>query len=75
MTNVARFQRYLTADEMAFRCLGRMHPLTHAMGSTCKQIFFIATSFIVYKSTLPTRTVVGSYMAVVGVQLYRLAGE
>eukprot|EP00903_Cladosiphon_okamuranus_P018602 g17123.t1 len=62
-------------NEMAFRCLVHVHPVTHAVGSAFKQISFIATSFVVYISTLPALTVVGSYMAIAGVLLYALAGE
>lgn len=37
----------LSADEMAFRCLGLVHPLTLAVGSIFEQIFVILIFSIV----------------------------
>lgn len=62
-------------DEVAFRCLGVVHPVTHAVGNTFKRVFLIATSIIVFKSKLTPLAAVGSFMAIAGVLLYSLAKE
>ena len=58
---------------MSFRCLGRVHPVTHALGGTFKRIFLLTSSFVVFGSELTLLSKVGSYLAFVGLQLYRLA--
>lgn len=60
---------------MAFRCLGVVHPVTHAVGNTFKRVFLIATSIIVFKSKLTPLAAMGSFMAIAGVLLYSLTKE
>ena len=51
------------ADEMSFRRLDRVHPVTHALSTTFKRIFLIIISVVVFGSepvsythlTLPTK--------------------
>ncbi|CAN0129178.1 unnamed protein product [Scytosiphon promiscuus] len=62
-------------NEVAFRCLGVVHPVTHAVGNTFKRVFLIATSIIVFKSKLTPLAAVGSFMAIAGVLLYSLTKE
>eukprot|EP00903_Cladosiphon_okamuranus_P013807 g12850.t1 len=62
-------------NEVAFRCLGVVHPVTHAVGNTFKRVFLIATSIIVFKSKLTPLAAVGSVMAIGGVLLYSLTKE
>eukprot|EP00752_Nemacystus_decipiens_P001588 g1549.t1 len=62
-------------NEVAFRCLGVVHPVTHAVGNTFKRVFLIATSIIVFKSKLTPLAAVGSIMAIGGVLLYSLTKE
>lgn len=63
------------SDEVAFRCLGVVHPVTHAVGNTFKRVFLIATSIIVFKSKLTPLAAFGSFMAIAGVLLYSLTKE
>lgn len=60
---------------MAFRCLGVVHPVTHAVGNTFKRVFLIATSIIVFGSKLTPMAAFGSFMAIAGVLCYSLAKE
>eukprot|EP00904_Undaria_pinnatifida_P006014 jgi/Undpi1/2542/HiC_scaffold_13.g05921.m1 len=62
-------------NEVAFRCLGVVHPVTHAVGNTFKRVFLIATSIIVFKSKLTPMAAFGSFMAIAGVLMYSLAKE
>lgn len=65
----------VVADEVAFRCLGVVHPVTHAVGNTFKRVFLIATSIIVFGSKLTPMAAFGSFMAIAGVLLYSLTKE
>lgn len=69
------FVQYSTADEVAFRCLNVVHPVTHAVGNTFKRVFLIATSIIYYKTKLTPLAALGSFMAIAGVLMYSLAKE
>eukprot|EP00752_Nemacystus_decipiens_P001595 g1555.t1 len=60
-------------NEVAFRYLGRVHPVTHAVGSAFKRVFLIAVSLVVFQSRLTPFAAVGCYMAMAGVLLYSLA--
>lgn len=61
------------ADEVAFRCLSCVHPLTLAVGGMFRYIPLVVISVIVLESKLTPQMVVGMYITTVGVMLYRLA--
>ena len=61
------------ADEMSFRRLDRVHPVTHALSTTFKRIFLIMTSVVVFGSELTLLSKAGCYLTIVGVQWHRLA--
>jgi len=60
----------LAADETAFRCLGRVHPVTHALGNAFKRIFVVVISTVVFDSKFKHLPV---YVATAGVVMYALA--
>ncbi|CAM9382710.1 unnamed protein product [Choristocarpus tenellus] len=62
-------------NEVAFRCLDVVHPVTHAVGNTFKRVFLIATSIIFFKTSLTPMSFFGSVLAIGGVLLYSLAKE
>eukprot|EP00903_Cladosiphon_okamuranus_P018592 g17114.t1 len=62
-------------SEVVFWCLGRVRPVTHAVGNTFKRVFLLAVSIIVFGTKLTCLEIMGSYLAVMGVHLYRLAGK
>eukprot|EP00752_Nemacystus_decipiens_P014557 g12964.t1 len=66
---------FFLLNEASFRCLGRVHPVTHAVGNTFKALFLIAAALMVFKSTLAPLQAVGFFMASVGALRYSLAKE
>eukprot|EP00752_Nemacystus_decipiens_P014548 g12957.t1 len=66
---------FFLLNEASFRCLGRVHPVTHAVGNTFKALFLIAAALMVFKSTLAPLQAVGFFMASVGALQYSLAKE
>lgn len=64
---------YYLYNEVAFLALGRVNPVTHAVGNTIKRVVIIIASVIAFKTPISTLGVVGSSIAIVGTLLYSLA--
>jgi solute carrier family 35 protein E1 len=64
---------YYAYNEVAFLALGKVNPVTHAVGNTIKRVVIIAASVIAFKTPMSTGSVVGSSVAIAGTLLYSLA--
>jgi len=64
---------YYLYNEVAFLALGRVNPVTHAVGNTIKRVVIIVASVIAFKTPISTLGVVGSSIAIFGTLLYSLA--
>jgi len=64
---------YYLYNEVAFLALGRVNPVTHAVGNTIKRVVIIVASVIAFKTPISTLGVIGSTIAIIGTLLYSLA--
>ena len=64
---------YYAYNEVAFLALGKVNPVTHAVGNTIKRVVIIVASVIAFKTPMSTGSVVGSSVAIAGTLLYSLA--
>ena len=64
---------YYLYNEVAFLALGRVNPVTHAVGNTIKRVVIIIASVIAFKTPISTLGAVGSSIAIFGTLLYSLA--
>jgi len=64
---------YYLYNEVAFLALGRVNPVTHAVGNTIKRVVIIVASVVAFKTPISTLGVVGSSIAIMGTLLYSLA--
>jgi len=60
-------------NEVAFFALGRVNPVTHAVGNTVKRVVIIIASVIAFNTPISTLGIVGSSIAIGGTLLYSLA--
>jgi solute carrier family 35 protein E1 len=64
---------YYAYNEVAFLALGKVNPVTHAVGNTIKRVVIIVASVIAFKTPMSTGSIVGSSIAIAGTLLYSLA--
>jgi solute carrier family 35 protein E1 len=64
---------YYAYNEVAFLALGKVNPVTHAVGNTIKRVVIIVASVIAFKTPMSTGSIVGSSVAIAGTLLYSLA--
>ncbi|KAL3767457.1 hypothetical protein ACHAWO_012847 [Cyclotella atomus] len=64
---------YYLYNEVAFLALGKVNPVTHAVGNTIKRVVIIVASVIAFKTPMSTGSVIGSSIAILGTLLYSLA--
>jgi solute carrier family 35 protein E1 len=64
---------YYLYNEVAFLALGRVNPVTHAIGNTVKRVVIIIASVIAFKTPISTLGIAGSSIAIMGTLLYSLA--
>ena len=64
---------YYAYNEVAFLALGRVNPVTHAVGNTIKRVVIIVASVIAFKTQMSTGSIIGSSIAIAGTLLYSLA--
>jgi solute carrier family 35 protein E1 len=64
---------YYAYNEVAFLALGKVNPVTHAVGNTIKRVVIIVASVIAFKTPMSTGSVVGSSIAIAGTLMYSLA--
>lgn len=64
---------YYAYNEVAFLALGKVNPVTHAVGNTIKRVVIIVASVVAFKTPMSTGSIVGSTIAILGTLLYSLA--
>jgi len=64
---------YYLYNEVAFLALGRVNPVTHAVGNTIKRVVIIVASVIAFKTPISGLGIIGSSIAIMGTLLYSLA--
>ena len=64
---------YYAYNEVAFLALGKVNPVTHAVGNTIKRVVIIVASVIAFKTPMSTGSIIGSSIAIAGTLLYSLA--
>jgi solute carrier family 35 protein E1 len=64
---------YYAYNEVAFLALGKVNPVTHAVGNTIKRVVIIVASVVAFKTPMSTGSIVGSSVAIAGTLLYSLA--
>jgi len=64
---------YYAYNEVAFLALGKVNPVTHAVGNTVKRVVIIIASVIAFKTPMSTGSIIGSSVAILGTLLYSLA--
>lgn len=64
---------YYAYNEVAFLALGRVNPVTHAVGNTIKRVVIIVASVIAFKAPMSQGSIIGSTIAIAGTLLYSLA--
>jgi len=66
---------YYLYNEVAFLALGRVNPVTHAVGNTIKRVVIIIASVVAFKTPVTKLGVIGSSIAISGTLLYSLAKQ
>merc|ERR1712071_608226 len=64
---------YYAYNEVAFLALGKVNPVTHAVGNTIKRVVIIVASVIAFKTPMSTGSIIGSTIAIAGTLMYSLA--
>lgn len=59
-------------QEVAFKALDSVHPITHAVANTVKRVVIIVTSIIVFNNPITRANAMGSTIALLGVLLYSI---
>jgi solute carrier family 35, member E1 len=62
-------------NEVSFRALNKVHPITHAVANTTKRVVIILSSVLMFRNPMTPTGILGSAMAVAGVFLYSLCQE
>lgn len=60
-------------QEVAFKALDSVHPVTHAVANTVKRVVIIVTSVFVFQNPITKNNAFGSAIALFGVLLYSIA--
>merc|ERR1711966_247712 len=53
--------------------LGKVNPVTHAVGNSIKRVVIIVASVVAFKTPMSTGSIIGSSIAIAGTLLYSLA--
>lgn len=59
-------------QEVAFKALDSVHPITHAVANTVKRVVIIVTSIFVFQNPVTQANAAGSAIALLGVLLYSI---
>jgi solute carrier family 35 protein E1 len=63
---------YYLYNEVAFLALGRVNPVTHAVGNTIKRVVIIIASVIAFKNPISPLGIFGSTITIIGTLLYSI---
>jgi solute carrier family 35 protein E1 len=61
---------YHLYNQVAYQALGKVEPVTHAVGNVGKRIFVIGFTILAFGNKISAQTAIGSAIAVVGAGLY-----
>jgi solute carrier family 35 protein E1 len=61
---------YHLYNQVAYQALGKVEPVTHAVGNVGKRIFVIGFTILAFGNKISMQTAVGSGIAVIGAGLY-----
>ena len=61
---------YHLYNQVAYQALGKVEPVTHAVGNVGKRIFVIGFTILAFGNKISTQTAIGSGIAVIGAGLY-----
>jgi solute carrier family 35 protein E1 len=64
---------YYAYNEVAFLALGKVNPVTHAVGNTIKRVVIIVASVVAFKTPMSKGSIIGSSIAIAGTLMYSLA--
>jgi solute carrier family 35 protein E1 len=64
---------YYAYNEVAFLALGKVNPVTHAVGNTIKRVVIIVASVVAFKTPMSQGSIIGSSIAILGTLMYSLA--
>jgi len=64
---------YYAYNEVAFKALGKLDPVSHAVSNTMKRVVIIITAIVVFGTPVTPLGVAGSSIAILGTLLYSLA--
>jgi len=64
---------YYAYIEVTFLALGKVNPMTHAVGNTIKRVVIIVASVIAFKTPMSTGSIIETSIVIFGILLYSLA--
>lgn len=62
-------------NEVMYLALGKVHPVTLAVGNTMKRVFILVTSVMVFRNKITVQAGIGSGIGIGGVLLYSLTKQ
>ncbi|CAJ1970358.1 unnamed protein product [Cylindrotheca closterium] len=62
-------------NEVMYLALGKVHPVTLAVGNTMKRVFILVASIMVFRNPISVQAGIGSGVGIVGVLLYSLTKQ
>eukprot|EP00980_Cylindrotheca_fusiformis_P017181 scaffold5289_cov107-Cylindrotheca_fusiformis.AAC.8 len=62
-------------NEVMYLALGKVHPVTLAVGNTMKRVFILVASVMVFRNPITVQAGVGSTVGIAGVLLYSLTKQ
>lgn len=62
-------------NEVMYMALGRVHPVTLAVGNTMKRVFILVASVLVFRNPISLQAGIGSAVGISGVLLYSLTKQ
>lgn len=71
---ISGFFHYIN-NEVMFLALGRVHPITLAVGNTMKRVFIMVASVLVFRNEITLQAGIGSAVGIFGVLLYSLTKQ
>lgn len=66
---------YFLYNELAFRALQHLHPVSHAVVNTLKRVVVILSSLAIFNTPVSSEGVLGTAIALAGVLVYSLAAH
>jgi solute carrier family 35 protein E1 len=60
-------------NEVSFRTLNKVHPVTHAISNTVKRVVIILSSVIVFNNKMTFNSIAGTVLSMAGVFVYSIA--